>query len=136
MISPVSHKLRALAIEMGKLAEVTGCVGWDKDPDEIISNPTDLGAKPIPRNVWLRAFLVANPLAKLLPSLDAPIPGADPDGFVWLTWERGSLRFALEVRANKYVWTRTNEMGPARFESARLEDVAEALRALFGHEAN
>jgi hypothetical protein len=120
----------AVAADMRTLASATASIGWDRDPSELIADPTDLGAKPIPKDAWQRAFVVALAMSKI--ANIAPVPGADPEGFVWLTWTRGSRGLALELRPGKYKWTQRDGAGKRTVESDSLDDVGQALRSVIG----
>ncbi len=81
---------------------------------------------------YVRALTVAIILAKENPRLDMPIPGADPSGYLWLTYLDGDNRgIALELLPGKYKWTQSNLGDKRTFESESLNDVAEAFRAVF-----
>jgi len=124
-----SDSMCGLAADISNLASVTGGFGWDRDPSALVTNPADLGAKPIAKNEWLRAMQVAVDLCRAHPHLGRPTPGADAGGFVWLTWERDCERFSLAMRNGSYTWEQSTMLGMAKHTSARLEDVSEALRA-------
>jgi hypothetical protein len=127
-----SQKLVGLMKDIRELASVTGALGWDKGAEDLVSDPTDLGAKPIPMNEWLKAFFVAKEICEQNPGLDVPAPGADPEGFVWLTWTQGGSRgLALELRKGKYKWTQRDGDGKRTIESDSLNDVAESARTVF-----
>lgn len=124
-----SESMCGLAADIANLASVTGGFGWDRGPDSLFADPKDLGAKPIPKNDWLRAMDVAVMLGRANAYLPRPTPGADPEGFVWLTWSLAGRKFALELRKDAFVWSREDELGNVRrHTSSRLEDVGEALR--------
>ena len=132
-----SQRLDQLHNDMRELASATGARGWDKDPDEILLNPSDLGAKPIPLNEWMRALLIAGQLSEASPQAGMPVPGADPEGFVWLTWTQGDCRgIALELRKGKYRWTQRSGEAKQTIESDSLNDVAESMRTVFLREHN
>jgi hypothetical protein len=124
-----SESMCGLAADMVNLSRATGSFGWDRGPDELFSDPKNLGAKPIPKNEWLRAMETAVSLCRANPKAGKPTPGADPEGFIWLTWERGSNRFSLAVKKGVYAWERRDSFGAASHSSQRIEDVSEALRA-------
>lgn len=132
-----SQQLEQLHNDIRELASATGALGWDRDPEELLSNPSDLGAKPIPINEWMRALLVAAQLTESSPQVALPVPGADPEGFVWLTWMHGHNRgIALELRKGKYRWTQRSGETKRTIESDSLNDVAESMRAVFLREAS
>jgi hypothetical protein len=44
-----------------------------------------------------------------MPGLAKPTPGADPTGFMWLTWRAGEVELALEIHpgllvSRMYLW--------------------------------
>ncbi len=128
----VSQKIAALVKDVDQLASVTGALGWDRSGEELIVNPSDLGAKPIPRDQWARAVVVAGMIAEKLPYLDPPVPGADPEGFVWLTWTQGDKRgLALEIRRNQYKWTQRSSESKRTIVSDSLDDVLASARTVF-----
>lgn len=133
MTQTFSEAMRRLRSDMTELAMATGCLGWDKgDSEELLVDPTNLGAKPIPRNVWDSAFLVAMTLCIACPQAGAPIAGAHPEGFVCLTWDGGEAkRIDLQLRKDALAWTQRNEGGERAFTSQNLHDVALSLRAVF-----
>lgn len=112
-----------LAGEMGCLAKVTSQHAWCED---------DQSCKVVPISEYVKALSVAIILAKVNPRLDMPVPGADPAGYVWLTYvESESQGLALELLPGKYRWTQTNMGMKQTFESQSLDDVAEAMRTVF-----
>jgi hypothetical protein len=130
----LSDMMLSLGRDIDELASATGGYAWDRDDTETHHiDPKDLGAKPIPRAEWNRALVVAILVAQQFPHLDRPTPGADPAGFVWLTWRRGSDRFALQCHATgpRYAWEQATSSSRRTFTSQRLEDVFEGLRAVF-----
>lgn len=132
MTSFLSEKMTALAKDVESLALATGGVGWDRDTEDTVANPSDLGGLPIPRDQWGRALLIAGELTRANPSLDPPVPGADPEGFVWLTWTQGDKRgLALELRRGQFKWTQRDENGKKTITSDSLDDVAESMRTVF-----
>lgn len=129
----LDRKIQQFAMDIAKLTRVTSAVGWDKDDSQIIFDPTDVGGRPIYRDKWVRALAVGIGLAKAFPWLDAPVPGADPKGFCWLSWYQGDNRgLALEVHDGLYRWTQRDPIGGKKtIESDSLDDVAEAMRSVF-----
>src|ERR1019366_276596 len=132
-----SQKLIALMKDIRELASVTGALGWDKDAEALVADPSDLGAKPIPMNEWLKAFFVAKSIMDLKEALDAPVPGADPEGFGWLTWTQTGCRgLALELRkGGVYKWTQRDGSSKRTIQSDSLNDVAESARTVFSRVA-
>jgi hypothetical protein len=123
----IDLRVAPLAREMGSLAVVTRQHAWADD---------DQNCKIIPTSEYVKALTVAIILAKENPRLDMPTPGADPDGFVWLTYVDGPSRgLALELRPGKYRWTQSNMGDKRTFESDSLDDVAAAMRAVFPQSA-
>ncbi len=119
----MTFDISPLARELASLSQVTMQHAWADD---------DQNCKTIGISEYVKALTVAIILAKEHPRLGLPIPGADPEGFLWLTYLDGPTRgLALELRPAKYRWTQ-NALGDKRtFESAHLTDVAEAMRAVF-----
>ncbi len=118
----IDFRVAPLARELGSLHEATRQHDWCEGHE----------AKVIPITEYVKALTVAIILAKENPRLDMPIPGADPEGFLWLTYLDGPSRgLALELRPGKYRWTQSNLGDKRTFESDSLDDVAEAMRAVF-----
>ena len=119
----LDNNINSLARQLAALRQVTSQHAWCED---------DQNCKVIPISHYIKALGVAIVLAKENPRLPMPVPGADPKGFVWLTWTDGDSRgLALELHDRKYRWTQS-AMGDKRtFESDSLNDVAEAIRAVF-----
>lgn len=119
----IDLRVAPLARELGALSTVTRQHAWADDKQD---------CKIIPVTDYVKALTVAIILAKENPRLDMPTPGADPDGFLWLTYVDGESRgLALELRPGKYRWTQSNLGDKRTFESDSLDDVAEAMRAVF-----
>lgn len=129
MSENLDGSIMGLATDILALSRATGGFGWDRDPNEFVADPTDLGAKPIAKNEWLKALEVGIALTKSSPGLNRPVPGADPDGFVWLTWERGDNRFALALKKAGMEFERRDAFGVCKASLPSLRDAAEALRA-------
>ena len=118
-------------IENGKvttegLAQITSSPKWD-----------GANAKAIGVQQWIEIYTLAQILDRQVAGLPKPIPGADPDGFMWLTWRTDEREFALEVRPgllvrNTYAWTATQMGIPRRHQAAQLRSVVEGIRAVFG----
>lgn len=112
-----------LAQELSVLSTVTSQYAWADD---------DQKCKIIPVSEYVKALTVAIVIAKEQPHLSPPVPGADPEGFLWLTYQQGDTRgLALEIRKDCYRWTQSAYGDKRRFESTRLEDVVEAMRSVF-----
>lgn len=126
-----SESMCSLAADIANLAKVTGGFGWDRGEDALFANPSDLGAKPIPKNEWLEAMRVAIDLTRAAPHAGKPTPGADPEGFVWLTWEKSGTRFALGITKGGYKWERRDGLGIRSEVSPTIADAAAAMRAAF-----
>ncbi len=119
----IDLRVSPLARELGTLATLTRQHAWCEDRQD---------SKVIPITSYVKALTVAIILAKENPRLDMPIPGADPAGFLWLTYLDGESRgMALELHEDKYRWTQSNLGDKRTFESSSLDDVAEAMRAVF-----
>lgn len=116
-----------LARELGELSTLTRQHAWCED---------DQTCKIIPTSEYIRALTTAIIVAKENPILGLPVPGVDPQGFVWLTWRMGEGRgLALELRADKYRWTQNNLGDKRTFESTDLVDLMAAFRAVFPQQA-
>ena len=112
-----------LAQEMGALCQVTSQHAWCED---------DPQCKVIPVSEYIKALTISVILMKENPRLDPPVPGADPEGFLWLTFLDGETRgLALELRPGKYRWTQSAWGDKRTFESSSLNDVVEAMHAVF-----
>lgn len=111
------------ANELAQLHSVSSQFGWcEGDPK----------SKVISIQSYVKALSVAIILAKENPRLGLPVPGIDPRGFIWLTyWDGDSRGLALELHDGKYRWTQSNYGNKRSFESTSLNDVAEAMRAVF-----
>jgi hypothetical protein len=119
------------------LAGITSRALWD----EFSVIPS---AKAIGQAQWVGAMGFAREIDALVPGLPAPVPGADPDGFIWLTWHAHDGReFALELHASlveaPYRWTvtrdgmkRKGDTGPLPDREDAMRAVVENLRATFG----
>ena len=117
-------RVAPLARELAQLSTITRQHAWADD---------DQSCKVIGLSEYVRALTVAIILAKENPRLEMPIPGADPLGFLWLTYLDGDARgMALELHPDgRYKWTQSNLGDKRSFESNSLNDVAEAMRAVF-----
>lgn len=127
--------LAKLGLDFLELSRATGAFGWNRDDQELtLVDPSQL-AKPIPKDVWNRAFVITLGLHRDLPShVPLPIPGADPEGFVWLTWKSPDERrgLALELRDGLFKWTHSApHLEKKTIQSDSLNDVTEALRTVF-----
>ncbi len=119
----IDMRVGPFARELGSLSTVTRQHAWADD---------DQNCKIIPTSDYIRALTVAIILARENPRLDMPIPGADPEGFIWLTYIDGPSRgMALELHPGLYKWTQSNLGDKRTFQSTSLDDVAEAMRAVF-----
>ena len=128
----------------GGLVHATSALGWDRgdqpdDEDFAKLDPNDMGAKPIKFDDWLKAFLITSAIAKALPQLDRPTPGADANGFIWMTYRQLPDRiFALEIHKDgdsseaKYIWTqRIGTNDPHKFSSDSIDDIVHAMQSVF-----
>jgi hypothetical protein len=146
-MSDFHANMRDLAEDIKVLSSVTKAIGWDKTGEDIVANPQDTGAKPIAPGEWQEAMKVALKLGVAVAGLPRPTPGADPEGFVWLTYEMGEhRRVAVQLRADRLVWTMKDALGDRTHEkrfvssiietrNAAIRDLAEALRVVFRAEA-
>jgi hypothetical protein len=136
---PLPPWLSMLHAEMGKLADKTSRPGWDRDVDVLDSaTPGQVGALPIGVRLWSEALMLAIAVSMETPGLPVPVPGADPKGFIWLTWSQDTTDLALQLQQGllarySYVWDTTLWGVRSRHESVRLKDVMEALQAAFGY---
>lgn len=115
------------------LADVTSAPKWDRDFEK------EPKAKAIGLQQWKEAFALALQIDELVPGLPPPVPGADPLGFLWLTYRTKDEReFALELHADltksAYRWTAMVGGTRQRHEtsSTNLRPMIESLRATFG----
>lgn len=92
-------------------------------------------AKPIGMRNWNEALVSAVFVDENVHGLPVPTPGADPGGFVWLTWATESRRFALSLTTSlvdkKYRWTRTVYGIESSYEADSWRDVIESMRSTF-----
>lgn len=107
------------------LAQVTSSPKWDNE-----------NAKAIGVQQWVEVWALAQIIHRTV-DLPKPTPGADPKGFMWLTWEKDGRKFALEIHPgllvrHMYEWTTTDMGIPTRHKSVSLRGVVEGLRSLFG----
>lgn len=116
----------SLFSEMELLMAVTSDIQWDGER-----------ARPIGQRQWNDAWKCAALIDRAVSHLPKPIPGADPEGFVWLTYETGGRRLALELHASlleaPFRWTTIRDGMPMTFSSHNAKDVIESIRAVFGH---
>lgn len=119
-----------LAQQAMMMSKITRCSDWDSTGDVGQSDVSKM-AKPIPPVRWGKAFQLARDMDDTLPNLPQPVFGADPLGFVWLTWERGERRFALGLKSNAFAWEQHTPEVRRLGESQTLGDVVDALRATF-----
>ncbi len=119
----IDVRVAPLARELGSLSMVTRQHAWCEDNQD---------CEIIPTSEYVKALTVAIILAKENPRLDMPIPGADPKGFLWLTYVDGPSRgLALELHPGLYKWTQSCMGDKRTFQSDSLDDVAEAMRTVF-----
>jgi hypothetical protein len=109
------------------LAQITCTPKWD-----------DARAAAIGVQQWIDVFSLALVLDRALPGLPKPEAGADPGGFMWLTWRTKSAEFALQIHPGllvrfMYQWTVTRFGVPNDHRSATLTGVAESLKTTFGY---
>jgi hypothetical protein len=132
MSTSVSKKFEQLKADIGEMSLATASLGWDQSAEALVADPTNLGAKPIPKAEWMRAFVIAVGLSRVAPYLDPPVPGADPEGFVWLTWTQDDCRgLALELHRGFYKWTQRDGEQKRTHQSESLDDVGEAIQSVF-----
>jgi len=107
-------------------------------------------AKAIGKRQWDEAYTLVMLLDRLIPGLPEPTPGADPKGFICLTWRsRSGIEFALEIHADQtrmpYAWTVLKDGFKTAFSSAHgprqagmvfpPRPLIESLRAALGETA-
>lgn len=122
---------REFAGNVAILANYASTSGWEDSSGK----KTEPGAKPIGMAQWGAAIVTAGMIAEQVPQAGMPTPGADPLGFVWLTWEfKNGARLELELHADllaqRYEWTNVRDGMPARHSSNELREVVEALRSV------
>ena len=128
-----------IGVKCQGLAGKTRVTGWASDigdgEDRIgadLTKPSDIAGKQIDQQTWTKAFFTAVALAKLRPSLERPVVGAHPDGFVTLTWLQGEHRMIdVQLRPEGYRWAQKTPTGVTTIQSDSLEDVAESMRTVF-----
>lgn len=116
-------KASKLALEMGALARVTWQNDWAEGEETSVAVAT---------GQWIKALTVAVCIMKAVPWVDMPVPGADPRGWVWLTFSNGAREgLALEIRPDSYRWVQ-NALGDKKYyQSESLNAVVEGMRATF-----
>ncbi|HEY2516964.1 MAG TPA: hypothetical protein VGI39_39100 [Polyangiaceae bacterium] len=154
---PFEEKLKLLAADIRRFMYgddpnfkicITAQVGWNKTGEELSRDPTDVGAKPIAKDDWQDAFKVAMKVAWAAPWMPRPTPGADPEGFVWFTYELGDTRrLALQVHMKGdrpcLHWTVQGPLSKFDLEApfsrtiaetinSAVREVAESARSVFG----
>ena len=113
------------------LAGMTNKPKWDEWE-------TAPSAKAIGRTQWREAIAIAGIVAIEMPHIQYPTPGADPDGYPWLTWAMGDDEFRLAVRPSAlhaggrfYEWDVFFDGCRRGSKSAKLNEVLEAMSATF-----
>lgn len=119
-----------LACDFHALALKTRCGDWDKDGDEGEMDVAKM-AKPIPPARWGKAFSLARDIDDSVSGLPRPEPGADPAGFVWLTWEREKNRFSLGLKSSGFTWEQHTSEAHRIGEATTLGDAFDVLKATF-----
>jgi len=108
--------------KMSTLSAVCSQKDWDEGT-----------AKPIGQAQWTRALVIVTILQRELPHLPEPEPGADAEGFIWMTWDDGHSKVALELRdslvGDAYQWTVTRDGIDKRWSANTLRDLVTSLRA-------
>lgn len=124
-------KPHEFVIETSTLAGMTTDPKWD----EWETTPV---AKPIGLVQWREAIAVAGLVVHEVPNLEYPKPGADPEGFPWLSWaDLNGAEFKLAVRPSLtmggrfYTWAALRDGCRRGASSSEMRDVIEALRATF-----
>ena len=116
--------------EFVALAVGTNAGDWSADGENGTMDPAKM-ARAIPPARWGKAFKLAEDVSDTLPHLPPPVPGADPDGGVWLTWEKSKFRLALKLLRGKFAWTMRTDGGESSHESESPYDLVQALDATF-----
>ena len=116
-------------------ADMASMPKWDEHVDE--NGKTIPGtALPIGAAAWNEAIALAAIVDRTVRGLPPPELGADPLGFVWLTWEAGTHRYALAIRRSligaRFSWTIRNELGEVTYDGSTVRALCESLRATFG----
>lgn len=118
--------------QVGPLAQYASTPGWEDDD----CRKTVPSAKPIGMAQWGAAMLVAGLVTESVQGAQFPVPGVDPEGFIWLTWRMSdSCEMALELKSGlnirqTYSWTLMRDGMPRRFDSCDLAEVIRALRSV------
>lgn len=116
---------------MGTLAQVTSSAKWDGGDD-----PRAGSAKPIGFAQWSEALTIAVILDRAVPGLPVVVPSADPLGFIWLRWKTETADLSLRLRSSlvgdRYCWDRVLFGIKSTHYANSLQDLAEALRGVFG----
>jgi hypothetical protein len=133
------RRMMDLATEVLQHSAGTACFGWDKSGDQLLLDPTNVGARPITKADWLRALKVACDVFVVRRDLGVPECGADATGAVdgkggaCLVWRDGSDKaFVLWLRPNNgFAWDRLDARGLAQGTSPDLRDAIQALESTF-----
>jgi hypothetical protein len=137
-----NEDMRDLAAEIGELSKATRANGWDRTAEEVVANPHSVG-RGVPPEAWQRALKVALKAGMTISGLPRPIPGADPGGFAWITWQVGrplendhAERYvSVAVREDSLEWTMRDGEGKRTvkrgFTALLPESMDLALRDLF-----
>lgn len=94
-------------------------------------------AKSIGIAQWRSAIAVAGLVSKECEDAGWPVPGADPDGFIWLTWsntlQTRQVQLAIHDGAHRmpYVWSQLRHGTKTEHESRSVRDLLESLRTTF-----
>lgn len=153
-MKPFSDRMADLRTDAMHMARLTHYAGWvsnveddveDASASDIAStakdvdvggfklpSPDNIKGKQIRIDAWMKAVLIAHKLCEAHPHIDRPALGADPEGFVCLTWIDGPHGLALQLRGDRdFQWTQRDGNGKKTIRSDSLHDVAEAMRAVF-----
>lgn len=130
------QELTSLHEDLGTLAQVTSSPGWEID--DSLRAVAHGKAMAIGWAQWTEAMLLAVIVDREVPGLPTPQPEADPLGFIWLRWKTETRELALRLRSSlalsTYEWDRMSFGTRSSVESSNsLRNLAEALRATFGH---
>lgn len=95
-------------------------------------------AKAIGIAQWRSAIAVAGIVVRECPEAGWPVPGADPDGFIWLTWSSAlrTSQVQLEIHhgahREPYAWSQLRFGNKTEHASKAIRDLIESVRATFG----
>lgn len=98
-------------------------------------------AKSIGIAQWRSAIAVAALVSRECEGAGWPVPGADPDGFIWLTWantlQTRQVQLEIHEGAHRapYAWSQLRHGTKTEHSSRSVRDLIESLRTTFGDSA-